>query len=366
MEYVVIILAAILTRWGLRPHKKLRLIAWANLFMFAAFAIIFTRMTGSAETGVDALKFYKFGPIRGGPQLDSFTQAKFMYFISAQIQLVFPVSYAAFNMFAALFMSYLGILIILWKIGEPSRWMVMLLWGMTILPGFHFWHASFSKEAVQLLFVVLYLTHRQLWIRGGSLFVLSLVRPHIALSLVVAEMIARLFERKLTFERFATITLGGVIGFSAFAYLVIKLSGDGGGVSLEAAWAAFTDYGDNWRTGEIRLNDTSSPIAIMEFLLRPYPWESGSLMVFFSFFDSVLLTVFGAYILFQTASREMLKTTWLFAVVVMVLLAFTNPNAGTAHRKKQILPLAVILIPAGARIRRRERDKAKAPVQVPA
>lgn len=356
-EAVFIVIAILMTRYVLVPPKPLRLIAWANLAFLVVASLAFSRMTGGATSGVDALKFYSLGKFKVVGEMETFSQANFVFFMSNRLQSVLPLSYSAFNLFAAVFFSYTALLLVLRRLHNPTKKVILFWWLLTLLPGFHFWHASFGKESLQLLLIAIYFSFPYLVTRGGSLILLSLVRPHIALAIGIAEMIANIFQKKVTAQRVLTIVLGGVIALSALTYLINRISGGDGVLNVTQVWRLFQDYGSGWREGELRLNDTASPFAIVEFLLRPYFWEASSPATFFSWIDSLLMTAFGVYILVDSPIKDRLSTPWMFTVIVTLLLAFTNPNVGTSHRKKQIFPFAALIIVSESMVRRRRSNK---------
>jgi len=149
---------------------------------------------------------------------------------------------------------------------------------------------------------------------------------------------------------------GALVALSVLTYLINRISGGEEGLNFVEVWALFQDYGSGWREGDLRLNDTASPLAPIEFLLRPYFWEISGPAVFISWIDSTVMTVAGVYLLLQVPFLDKIKAPWMFAIFVTLLLALTNPNVGTSHRKKQIFPIAAIIVVSEAFLRRR-RDR---------
>jgi len=272
IEAIIILFGVLLTRFVLRPPEGLRIIAWVNFVIFVAFSIAFSRVTGGAASGVDALKFYSLGTLKIVGDFENFSQANFVFFVSNKLQSLVPMSYTAFNLFAAVFFSHTALLLILRRLENPSQRLIWFWWILTLLPGFHFWHASFGKESMQL---------------------------HIALAIGIAEILANLFSKKVTFQRVFIIIGGALVALSVLTYLINRISGGEEGLNFVEVWALFQDYGSGWREGDLRLNDTASPLAPIEFLLRPYFWEISGPAVFISWIDSTVMTVAGVYLLLQ-------------------------------------------------------------------
>ena len=260
-------------------------------------------------------------------------------------------------MLGATLFSYIAILITLWRVREPTDRTVAYWWFLTLLPGFHFWHASFGKESLQLLLVAMYFQSPKLGWKAAWMTPLLLLRPHVALSLAFAEACAQLLSRRLTLTQVLTLALSAVIGLVAVTYLATRIAGDDW-VSFSHLWASFQDYGSTWKTGNLRLSDTSSPFAIIEYSMRPYPWEIFNAMSLASCIDSVMILLFITLVFINESVRSVkpfVSTPGILAVVLFVLMAFTNPNVGTANRKKQLIPFLFILVTAQIQLEYRSR-----------
>ena len=285
---LILLVTALLTRFWLRPPPELRVIAWVNYLMFAFFSFVFSQMTGAAVNGVDALKYFRRGAKHDLATAESISQADFMYMISGAIQRNLPVDYLAFNLAGAMLFSYVGLLLLMQVNQNPTSRTKLVWWIVTFLPGFHFWNASFGKDSLQLLLIGGYFYSRHLLPKGIALFILMLVRPHIAIPLGLAEGMATMIRRGDYFRK--VIVLAGSISVVLFAvgYLIEKL----GGTTLSSGTiiSLLSDYGDDWKEGSLRNSDTSTPLALLEFLLRPYFWEVITWATFITFFDSLAMT----------------------------------------------------------------------------
>ena len=347
---LILVLAAFFAWYVLPPPKPYRWIAFTNFIMFAALAILFSVATGEATRGVDALKFYVRGPVAFGRGFESLFQADFMYFLSGALQKFLPLSYTGFNLLAALMFSYVGLVMIMRINPTPTRNTLLIWWIFTLLPGVHFWHANFGKEALQLLLIGCIFGAKGLRLYLGGFFVLFLVRPHIAIVLAMAEIIKILLSRKKRLKDTVVMAAATLVGFYALSYIVTRLGG--GELSIAELLRLFDGYGDEWNTTNLRLNDTSSIWAFPDFFLRPYPGEIVSTGYLVAAFDAWLLCLFVTYLMIKTLPRGCFQTPWLFAALLTLMMVFTNPNVGTAARKKQLLPVAAIIVLASVSRRR--------------
>ena len=338
---LILLLAIAFARFVVPVPAPYRILATVNFVFFGLLAVAFSMLTGNAERGVDALKFYERGPVAWAMGFESVFQADFMYFLSGAIQSAAPISYPAFNLIGALFMSYVGVAMLMRLNPTPGKRALLAWWVFTLLPGVHFWHATFGKEALQLLAIGCFFGFTSLYLRLGSLVVLLLVRPHIGLLVAVAEVIRIMLSRKKVSD-VVVLTAAFVVCVSAITYLVERLGGSG--ASIDVLFDLFADYGENWRTSALRLNDTSSPLAYPDFFLRPYPLEIQSFAQLVVFVENILLVVLIGVAIYFRPNEKKSFTAWLFLVFLCVLLPLINPNVGTAARKKQIIPVCAMII----------------------
>jgi hypothetical protein len=339
---LILLVTALLTRFWLRPPPELRVIAWFNYLIFAFFSFVFSQMTGASVAGVDALKYFRRGAKHDLSTAESISQADFMYMISGAIQRNFPVDYLAFNLIGAMLFSYVGLLLLMQINQNPTSRTKLVWWIVTFLPGFHFWNASFGKDSLQLLLIGNYVYFRHLLPKGIALLVLMLVRPHIAIAIGLAEGMMSMIRRGDFFRKVLVLAGSIFVVWFAVGYLIERLGG--ATLSLGTIITLFSDYGDNWKEGSLRNSDTSTLLALPEFLLRPYFWEVITFTMLITSFDSLVMTVAGGYVMWIAFVRKKFTTEWFFAIFVLVLMAFTNPNPGTAARKKQLLVFAFMAV----------------------
>lgn len=340
MSSIIIALGAMMTLFWLRPPRALRYVAWANLILYTLCAIAFSQMTAAATRGVDALTFFN----RGGDQdyvIDSFFQADFAYFVSNRLQQLLPLDYMSLNLFSAVFFSYTGLLLIMRANPLPTKTQKLVWWIVTLLPSFHFWTAPYGKDSMQLLFVGLFFAATGTVWRVGALGGVLLLRPHVALVLGLAEFIANVFQKRLSRQQIFWAVLGLTAFGYAVDYLVERL---GGQLSISSILQLFSEYGDDWSSGMVRNNDLSTPLGLIEFLFRPYIWEARNWSIALSSFDALLAGGLIVFVLLKTPIARKLQAPWLSAVLLLVMLTFTNPNVGTALRKKQLIVFTVLIV----------------------
>ena len=335
--FIVVFILYLVNELLIKTRRQYALLLRCNLLLFVVISLVFSFYTAGAQYGVDSLKFYNRGVLLEVDQYETFAQAEAMYFVSGILRNLFGLSYYSYNLIGA-FISHLALFVLCWhrpNLNEMSKvWIACLV----LLPGFHFWNASFSKDSIQLLGVALFLFSDRPMLRTLGIVMIGFVRPHIALLLMVAEGYFLVLSRRLTLWSLSFLGMSVASIVYILGYFVIRLDLDA--LSVEALWQGLVDYGDDWKQGGLALTDTSTPLAILEFLFRPYLWEAESWNVLLSSVEAFAVGVVVVYAIF--ASNYKKSAAWCFLVTIVILLSFTNPNVGTATRKKQVLPIVAL------------------------
>lgn len=342
LEGIIVAIAVLLTAVVLRPPKRYVIVAWTNLVLFLVFSIAFSNFTEQASIRSDALKFYLIGSSRIAEDLATISQANFVYLLSIQIQNLIPLSYTAFNLIGALLFAHTAVLLVLrmTPVHKPVFFKLWLL--VTLMPGFHIWHASFGKDSLQLLFFAMFFCTSAPHFRVAGLVLMTLLRPQVALVMVLSMFVANLFTGQLKPRTIVLQLAGSVILVFSVGILFDRLGIQD--FSVAGILNSLQGYNEDWRTGSLRLSDTSSPFALVEFLIRPYIWEASSIFHFVSILDNVFLLSMFVLVYRNIDRREFKNSLPILLLLLTFLLAFSNPNVGTATRKKSFFPAVFLLI----------------------
>jgi hypothetical protein len=250
--------------------------------------------------------------------------------------------------------------------GDRRRYALLIFLWPTMI----YWPSSIGKEAIMLFSVGLAsLGAARLFTRhrGGIILIVAglwltlMVRPHIAMLLLVAIGVAFIFTRRssgsaaVTFGKVFVVGLiligGGYIASQTADFLEVdNLGGDG----IEAALTQTSDVtgqGDAQFSPIKATNPVMIPAAIVTVLLRPFPHEAHNAESLFTSIESAVLVL-----LFVTSWSRIKRlpralgrepyVMYAFAQVVLFCFVFSYvANFGIlARQRTQILPVLFVLL----------------------
>lgn len=258
--------------------------------------------------------------------------------------------------------------------GERKRYALLLFF----LPSMIYWPASIGKESWILLFVGVtalgaarFFTNARGWlplIVIGAVGI-SLVRPHVAVLVFAALLVAQLFRPASQLSLGVLSKVAGVAVLAAAAFVLATQSAGFLGIddlSTQAVVDELAEAGLQTQMGgsafnPIPLNSPLGvPTAIATMLYRPFPWDGGN-------FQMVLQGIEGLFLLGLTvlALPRMVavwgiakRSTYLVFCVVYTLayiLAFSQfGNFGIVARQRVLmLPFFLVLLALPALAERR-------------
>ena len=335
---------------GCRKKKDIVFISLILLWhtFFSTFYYFFTLINGA-----DALVYYSKSI---EDNLNFYPGSPFIYSLASMVSKGLEASYLNTTLFFGLLGS-LGLVFLylsLRKYFEKISW----YWNFILfIPSMSFWSAGLGKDAISFFSVCLFLytitTNKKIYILLPiSFFFMFMVRPHIALMMIVSFILYFILKSKVHILFKLTtlpIIVTGIILSSSFVQQYVGLE--------EASIDSVSSYVDQ-RQGynqsggsSIDLQSMSYPMQIFTYIFRPLPFDAHSALALFTSIENTILLFLFIYILFKNKFRLYTfiegKNTWLliYAFLTCSMLAITTANLGIATRQKwMFMPIFLYLL----------------------
>lgn len=315
---------------------------------FSLFYYFFTLINGA-----DAVVYY-YNSL--GENFKFYPGSPFIYYLSSIFSRGLDANYLnvtlVYNLFGILGLIFLYLSIK--KYLERLYW----LWGcLLFIPSMSFWSAGLGKDAISFFSVCLFLytitTNKKIYILLPiSFFFMFMVRPHIALMIIVSFILYFILKSRVHILFKITtlpIIVAGIILSSSFVQQYVGLE--------EASLDSVSSYVDQ-RQGynqsggsSIDLQSMSYPMQLFTYIFRPLPFDAHSALALFTSIENTLLLILFLYILFKNKFRLHYfiegKNTWLliYAFLTCSMLAITTANLGIATRQKwMFMPIFLYLL----------------------
>lgn len=334
-------------RFGVSPRKSLVLYVWHSIFsvVYAAYVLRF---------GGDALAYYQNG-LAGNVEFSLGTAAVSFVtvFFASQLHLTFLGSCLGFHLFGFVGLLALDGALRAATLGK-SRMVRRFAALVVFLPSISFWSAAVGKDALAFMAAGLALwaaleMQRRARLLFFAILVMLLVRPHMAVLIVVAVTGSLLFRSGLSKKR--RFLLGFVSIGMAAALVPVALSYAG---LEDSTTSGFSDYVEQRQQynmeggGGIDISSMSLPMKLFTYLFRPLPFEAASVTALAASLDNVVLLLLLVAWAFQvlrkqrqTANRAFL---WLYVGAAWLILALTTANLGISVRQKWMFaPMLIYL-----------------------
>lgn len=228
---------------------------------------------------------------------------------------------------------------------------------VVLLPSVSFWSSALGKDSISflatglVLWASLNIKNRVLllWL---AIFLMFLVRPHMAGLLIVAFAIAHVVDTNGTLlSRF----LLGSLSVIATAFMVpfaLKYAGvEGGGAESITAYVDGRQSVNLHGGGSVDIANMSAPMQLFTYLFRPLPFEASNLFQLAASLDNVLLLglfVVGGCAMFKgkkSSLNEHRMFLWSYTILAWVVLSVTTANLGISMRQKWMFaPILIFLL----------------------
>ena len=316
---------------------------WHTFFCFAYYIFTFFNIA-------DSLAYYEKSLLG---QFEFYPGSRFVVFISSIILKIFDTNYLNIFLFFNIF-GLIGILL-LYRVLKPYLLVLGNYWFLVLfIPSMSFWSSSLGKDSIVFLGVCLFLysvvKNKLKILLPISFFFIFMVRPHIALSALVAYFIYMLIISRVNFfiKSFAvSIILVGV-------YLSVGFIKDYVGLD-DASISGVSDYveyrqGLNQTGGSsFDLASMSYPMQMFTYVFRPLPFDAHNTLSLFTSIENTILLLLFCFVLYKAKFKDFFegRNFWLFLYVFLscTILALTTANLGIATRQKwMFMPILIYLI----------------------
>jgi hypothetical protein len=363
-------------------HTTAALLPWALaaklLGVIPRYAVAFALYDGNA----DASSYHDAGValakvIRGGnlfPHIDAAPGTSFIQWLTGLTYAVTgPTKLGGFFVFSwlgfwGLWLFYRAFVIACPE-GDRRRYALIVFF----LPSLLFWPSSIGKEAWMAFALGLaawgtarVLQHRRggLIALGGGLVALGQVRPHVAAIVAVAALLALLLRRPpagahvtAPLSKIGAILVAGVgvivvlnateafFGLDKFNAEAVRSTRERAGEQTDEGGSAFE------HTGNTAFSPSQFPVATMNVLFKPFPWEANNAQALIASIEGGLtfaLFVFSFRRVLGSV-RSILHTPYvLFCMVYVVVFIYgfsSFSNYGVLTRQRvQVFPFVLVLV----------------------
>lgn len=336
--------------FGCKNKSDLKIII-GLFFWHTAFSIFYFFFT--LYNAADAVNYYRMSL---SDKVNFYPGSPFLYFFSS----IFSKSLDASYLNVTLVYNLFGLLGLIFLYHSIKKYIEKLSWYwnfILFIPSMSFWSAGLGKDAISFLSVCLFLyaitTNKKIYILLPiSFFFMFMVRPHIALMMIVSFILYFILKSKVHILFKLTtlpIIVAGIILSSSFVQQYVGLE--------EASIDSVSSYVDQ-RQGynqsggsSIDLQSMSYPMQIFTYIFRPLPFDAHSALALFTSIENTILLFLFIYILFKNKFRLYTfiegKNTWLliYAFLTCSMLAITTANLGIATRQKwMFMPILLYLL----------------------
>jgi hypothetical protein len=239
-------------------------------------------------------------------------------------------------------------------VAGESKFGKLLVFLCVFVPSFNFWTAGIGKDAIACFSVGLFLWSTMSFERRqpatiGAILVMLLIRPHMAVLMVVSVAIGALFAAEVR----GSIRVGVAALATIASIFAVPMALAYAGTARFASIGEYINDRQEQNLGggsSIDLIGMNPVLRLFSFLYRPLPNEANGIDQLAASMDNVLLIGFtlmaitwifraGAVRLFRANSMVIL-----YALMGIVLLSQVTANLGLATRQKWMMLPAIMLI----------------------
>jgi hypothetical protein len=333
-----------------RKGRAMLLYLWHSLFCFvyAVYAV---------ENGADALIYYMkaqqgefMAPFGTGAVVNIAT-----LFVTG-LDLSFLGACLLFNIFGAIGLIAFDACLQS-ATANKSRLLRRFATLIVLLPSISFWSSALGKDALAFMAAALTLyaalnMSRRVVLLAVSIFIMALVRPHIAGIMVIALAGSLVLQRRLPLGQRLFLGVAALAATAAMVPFALTYAGlgDASGADdimnyVEQRQSVNTQGGSS-----VDVASMSLPMQLFSYLFRPLPYEAGSVFGLAASMDNVILIFLalagGARILKHRRHKLAGNRAfmWLYCLLTWLILAITTANLGIAVRQKWMFaPILIYL-----------------------
>jgi len=237
-----------------------------------------------------------------------------------------------------------------------NPWLRILTNLIILLPSVSFWSSAISKDAISFMAIGAALWaaidfDKRIKLMFLAIFLMLLVRPHMAGLLVMSLSIAMFFDRSTS--AFSRLLLSAVFvaGAAVLVPFALDYAGVKGGANIESV-AEFIEKRQSYTRGaaSIDIASMSFPEKLFTYAFRPAIIEARNLFEFAASIDNVILLFLffnGVFLSFKVSLGGLYGNKvfmFFYAASSWSILSLTTANLGIALRQKwMFVPFIIYL-----------------------
>ena len=310
--------------------------------------------------GGDATMYFTHALLYGFEGEFSFGTAGIVYLTAFLVQILglsFLGCFLVFNIFGSIgliaFDSTLR-----YATRESSPYLKLLASMIMFLPSISFWSSAVGKDSISFMSACLALWAALNFKKRIILFIFAvlamlLVRPHIAAAMVAAHTLAFIFDKRVSIIQRLFIGSIGIVASSIVVPLAMQYAGLGDAQNTADIEAYLEQrQGHNLDGGSsVDISSMGLPMQLFTYLFRPLPFEASSIFALAASVDNMILLflfLLGAVAIFKK-TKPLVESNraflWIYAIMVLLILATTTANLGIAMRQKWMFaPILIFLL----------------------
>ena len=231
---------------------------------------------------------------------------------------------------------------------------------IVFMPSVSFWSSGLGKDSIAftainlILWASLNLNKRKLILIFGitSLF---LIRPHVAVLLLLAFSPAILMTKNLKFSIRIIYFFILVITLILIVPFALEITNFKQNLNLENVMDYLKNRQEyNWKDwdGGIDISSMSLSMQIFTYLFRPLPFEAHNIFALVASLENIFLMYLFVMGLFSKFNGRRVSVNphlyssffWLYSIAALILLSMTTANFGISVRQKwMFLPFLIVL-----------------------
>ena len=226
------------------------------------------------------------------------------------------------------------------------------------IPSLSFWSSGLGKDSLALLSIGLLLWaaiqyRRRIWLFAPAVLIMMIIRPHIAVIMIISMAISIVIQKQLPIILRAVISI--IILISSI--IIIPIGAKYIGLESISESKPILNYINlqskiNMEGGSsINITAMPLPMKIGTYLFRPFFFDAKSIYFMISSIDNAFLLY-----LFIIGVNKMTKIRyyffyqnrafiWSYALITLLVLSMTTANLGISVRQKwMVMPMFIFLI----------------------
>lgn len=245
-----------------------------------------------------------------------------------------------------------------YAVKNKGRYVKNLSFLIVFLPSISFWSSSLGKDSIAFMATAFSLwaainLEKRIFFMGFSIFIMFLVRPHMAGLMIIALSLSVILSSKVGLIRRFLIGFIAIFIAAALVPFAIQYAGVEDPTSIDSV----ADYVESRQGlnmhggGSVDISSMSLPMQLFTYVFRPTVLEATNIFTFAAALDNLILLylfIAGGFALIKKRKRnftENRKFMWVYAGLAWLVLAMTTANLGIAVRQKWMFaPFLIFLL----------------------